>query len=157
MKNTLVVVSDLGGFKAYRLDADQMNSTPRLDLLEEFNNAAAHRKMNDRLSDVGGRFPRRTGASNGCAMSDGERHNIELESRRRHVRQMATRLNSLMQSPGVEQCYLAASREMNHQLLEELNPDVRAKIGVNVSADLMKVDKSELLRHFRARAVTLRH
>jgi len=154
MKNTLVVVSDLGGYKAYRLEADQFNSTPRLDLLEEFNNTAAHGRLVEKVSDLSGRFPRRTGASHAGAMSAGERHNIVLEQRKRHVRTMANRLNLLMQRPGVEQCYLAASREMNHQLLEELEPQVRAKIGVNVPADLMKVSKAELLRRFRARAVT---
>ena len=62
---------------------------------------------------------------------------------------MATELNTLMRNGEIEQCWLAASRELNRQLLEELDPQVRAKIGVNIPADLMKVSKSELLEHFR--------
>ena len=67
-------------------------------------------------------------------MSDGERHNIELESRKRLVRQLAQRLNALVRGKEVERCLLAASREINHQLLEELEPQVRAKIEKNVPA-----------------------
>jgi hypothetical protein len=82
-------------------------------------------------------------------MSDGERHNIDLERRKRLVRQLAQRLNSLMKTAGIERCYLAASREINHQLLEELDAGIRARIEKNLPADLTKTDKSELLRHFQ--------
>jgi hypothetical protein len=81
-------------------------------------------------------------------MSDGERHNIELESRKRLVRQLAQRFNALARGPDVERCLVAASREINHQLLEELEPQVRAKIEKNVSADLTKLERAEILRHF---------
>ena len=37
MNNKLVVVTDLGSFKAYKLEADSLHSTPRLELIEEFN------------------------------------------------------------------------------------------------------------------------
>jgi hypothetical protein len=81
-------------------------------------------------------------------MADGERHNIELESRKRLVRQLAQRLNILARSPDIERCFLAASREINHQLLEELEPQVRAKIAKNVPADLTKLERTDILRHF---------
>jgi len=150
MKKTLVVVTDLGGFKAYRLEDDGMHSTPRLELLAEFINAEAQVRIGEQVSDLSGRFPRRTGASPATgAMSDGERHNIELERRKRGVRELADRLNSLMRDDNVEQCWLAASRGINHPLLDELDPAARAKIGVNVPMDLMKVNKSDLLGHFR--------
>ena len=101
------------------------------------------------MTDLSGRFPRRTGAPNTAgAMSDGERHNIELESRKRLVRQLAQRLNALVRGTDVERCLLAASREINHQLLEELEPQVRAKIEKNVPADLTKLERAEILRHF---------
>src|ERR1041385_3583331 len=132
MKNTLVVVTDLGGFKAYRLEKDRQFSNPRLELLEEFANPDAPRKLVEQVSDFAGRFPRRTNPGASSAMSDGERHNIELEKRKRGVRRLATRLNSLMSDPDVEQCFLAASREINRKLLEELESSARAKIGLNI-------------------------
>ncbi len=149
MKNTLVVVADLGCFKAYRLENHQAHQSPRLELVEEFTNADAHGKLVDKVSDLAGRFPRRTGAPNTTgAMSDGERHNIELESRKRLVRQIAQRLNVLVRAKEIERCLLAASREINHQLLDELEPQVRAKIEKNVQADLTKLERAEILRHF---------
>jgi hypothetical protein len=149
MKNTLVVVADLGCFKAYRLENDDPNRTPRLEPVLEFNNADAHDKLGDKVTDLSGRFPRSTGAAHPTgAMSDGERHNIELESRKRLVRQHAQRLNALARSKDVHRCLLAASREINHQLLDELEPQVRAKIEKNLPADLTKLERAQILRHF---------
>jgi hypothetical protein len=148
MKNTLVVVADLGCFKAFKLENNHLTRTSRLELLEQHDNADAHGHLVDKVSDLAGRFPRGTGMKAGGAMSDGERHNIELEARKRLVRQLAQRLNSLARGHEVENCLLAASKEINHQLLEELEPQVRAKIQKNVSADLTKLERTEILRHF---------
>ena len=149
MKNTLVIVTDLGCLKAYRLDNHQSNQTPRLELVEEFNNPAAHGKLVDKVTDLSGRFPRSSGMPNATGvMSDGERHNIELESRKRMVRQIAKRVNALARPGEIERCLLAASREINHQLLEELEPQVRAKIANNIPADLTKLPQAEILGRF---------
>jgi len=149
MKNTLVVVTDLGCFKAFRLQNTHPNRAARLELVDEFNNAQAHSHLVDKLSDSAGRFPRGTGARGASgAMSDGERHNIELESRKRLVRQLADRLNSMARGQEVERCFLAASKEINHQLLGQLDPRVRAKIEKIVPADLTKLDRTQILRHF---------
>jgi hypothetical protein len=149
MKNTLVIVTDLGGFKAYRLEKHQPKPTRRLMPIEEFDNADAHGKLVEKVTDLSGRFPRRTGASGASgAMSDGERHNIELEARKRMVRQLAQRLNALARTQDFDSCLLAASREINHQLLQELDPQVRAKIAKIVPADLTKLERTEILRHF---------
>jgi hypothetical protein len=149
MKNTLLVVADLAGFKAFKLENNNpLHRSPRLEFAAQFDNPDAHSRLGDRVSDLAGRFPRGTGRKAGGAMSDGERHNIELETRKRWVRQLAQRINSLAGGQEIESCFLAASREINHQLLEELEPRVRAKIEKNVSADLTKVERAELLRHF---------
>src|SRR5215471_16701417 len=126
--NTLLVVADLGGFKAFRLENNDGQRTPRLEFLEQYDNQQAHGRLVDRVSDLSGRFPRGTGMKAGGAMSDGERHNIELESRKRLVRQLAQRLNSLARNKEIERFFLAASREINSQLVGELEPQVRAKL-----------------------------
>jgi hypothetical protein len=148
MKNTLLVVADLGGYKAFRLDNNQLNRAPRLELLEQYENPDAHGRIVDRVSDLSGRFPRGTGMKAGGAMADGERHNIELESRKRLVRHLAQRLNALARNPEIDRCLLAASREINHQLLNELEPQVRGKVEKNVPANLTKIDQGDLLQHF---------
>lgn len=148
MKNTLVLVTDFAGYKAYRLENEQPYSSARLELLEEYTDSEAHRRLVEQVSDLSGRFPRGGARSAAAAMSDGERHNIELEKRKRGVRKLAGRLDPLMQDPKIEQCFLAASREIMHPLLAELSPGARSKIGMNIPADLMKASKVDLLRHF---------
>jgi len=156
MKNTLLVVADLGGFKAFRLhnEEEQINNqvhlkrSPRLEFIEEFHNPAAHGRLVDKVSDLSGRFPRGTGLKGGGAMADGERHNIELESRKRLVRQLAQRVNVLARSQDIERCFLAASKEINHQLVEELDPVVRAKVEKNVPADLTKTERADIMSFF---------
>jgi protein required for attachment to host cells len=148
MKNTLLVVADLAGYKAFRLELTDLNRTPRLQLLDEFENPEAHGHIGERVSDLSGRFPRSTGMKGTGAMSDGERHNMELEARKRMVRQLAQRINVLARSQEIERCFLAASKEINGQLLEGLDPQVRTKIEKNIPADLTKLEQTAILRHF---------
>jgi len=144
MKNTLLVVADLAGYKAYKLAPnDQPNRAPRLELIEQFENGRAHDRLVDKVSDLAGRFPR-----TGGTMSAGERHNIELETRKRLVRQLGQRINTLARQQEIERCMLAASREINSQLIGELESQVRDKIIKNVSADLTKLERGDILRHF---------
>ena len=150
MKKTLIVVADLAGFKLFRLDNDSPHSSPRLDLIEHFQLNEARHRLIDQVTDLSGRFPRSAGRNGAGAMSDGERHNIELEQRKRCVRKMAERLNWLIRDPEVDRCFLSASREINNLLHDELELRVRNKIGLNIPADLTKLDKASLLQHFSA-------
>jgi hypothetical protein len=138
----MVVVTDLGSLKAYRVTYTRVRGTPRLELVESFEPASAHEKLTDRLSDQAGRYRVPGGR---MAMSYGENHKIQLELRKRLVKQLARQLNTLLREDGLDACYLAASKEINHQLLNELEPPLRRKITKNVPADLTKLDKSELL------------
>lgn len=152
MKNKWLLVADLASFKAYRVETSRFTRRPRLELMEAFDNAEAHSRLVDKVSDQSGRFPKGMGA-NGSAgvMSDGERHNIELEQRKRLARRLAGKVNALMRRDDFDTCFFAASKEINHQILEEVEPRLRAKIEKNVAADLTKINKSELLQHFTAR------
>jgi hypothetical protein len=145
MKSTLVVVADLSCFKAFKVENHQPGRPPRLEPIEHFDNPEAHSHLVDKVSDLSGRFPKGT---IGGAMSDGERHNIQIEARKRFVRQLAQRLNAIARNPEIEACFLAASKEINHQLLLELEPQVRAKVTKNVSADLTKLDRVDILSRF---------
>ncbi len=149
MKNKWLLVADLASFKAYRVETSRFTRHPRLELMEAFNNESAHDRLIDTVSDLAGRFPKGAGpnAANG-AMSQGERHNIVLEQRKRLARRLVERMNTLMRRDDFESCYFAASKEINHQILEELPPQLRAKIQKNLAADLTRIEKSKLLGHF---------
>ena len=146
MTNKLLVVTDLGSFKAYKLEANSLHSTPRLELIEELNLASAHGKMVDQVSDLAGRYHNPTMGK--WSTTWGERHNIELERKRRLIKQVAASLTDLLRRDGAEGCYLAASKEINHQIIAELPREARAKIEKIVPCDLTKAEKSDLLKHF---------
>lgn len=146
----MIVVTDLEQLKAYRLDDDPLHSSPRLELIEQFNTGAA-RRIPQQATKLAGGSPHNAPARDLIGgMSPGERHNVELEQRKRCTRKLAGEINSLLQSSEVDRCYLATSREISNTLMNELNPQVRNKIEIAVSADLTKVHKAELLGHFRS-------
>jgi len=146
MNNKLVVVTDLGSFKAYKLETNEPHSTPRLELIEEFNLIDAHVKISNQTTDLAGRY--HTPVMGKWATPRGERHNIELERKRRLIKQVAHAINDLLQRNAAEGCYLAASKEINHQILAELPRGARSKIEKLIPCDLTKAEKTELLRHF---------
>lgn len=146
MNNKLLIVTDLGSFKAYRLEASSLHSTPRLELVEEFNFVDAHGKFSDHISDLAGRY--HAPAMGKWATPWGERHNIELERKRRLIKQVAQAIVELLRKSGTVGCYLAAGKEINHQILDELPREVRAKIEKIVPCDLTKAERSEIFRHF---------
>lgn len=154
MKSKWLLVADLASLKAYKVENSAPTRKPHLELVDAFENSEAHNRLVDKVSDLAGRFPKGMGpnGSSAGAMSDGERHNIELENRKRLVKRLVERVSSLMRRDDLYSCCLAASREINNQLLEEIEPRLRAKIEVNIAADLTKIDKSELLRYFAERA-----
>ena len=150
MRSTLVVVADLGNFKAYYWDGNELHSTPRLELVEAFEAVDARSKrvrntltVLERRSANGGSNPKLPGAG-----SDGEQHNMHLEKRRRLVRQMADGLTGLLRPEKIERCFFAAPQEVNQQIVDHIPADVRRKIEKNLALDLTKLDKSTLIDHF---------
>lgn len=149
MKTKWVVLADLGSMKAYKIDNSSENSHPRLELLDSFENPEVHSKLSEKVTDQAGQFARGSrGAGAGHEIASGERHNIELEQRRRWVRQVSERIERVLRRADVEVCWFAASKEINHQILEELSHEATAKIERNTTANLSKIEKSELLSHF---------
>ncbi|MCS7338906.1 MAG: host attachment protein, partial [Verrucomicrobiae bacterium] len=135
-----------GLLRAYKLSRDDTDPRPRLELVDEVELKEAHHRVTDMVSDQAGRFA----SSAHPGASAGERHNIELEHRKRLIKQLADHVAVLLRREHVETCYLAASKEINHKILDLLPHDVRAKITKNIAADLTKLGKAELLERFAA-------
>jgi len=98
------------------------------------------------VTDQAGRY--HNGMHGKMATPWGEPHNLELEERKRRVRLVAHELDTILRDGNVDGCWLAASKEINHQVLAELGPHSRAKILKNIPSDLTRTDKSQLLGHF---------
>ena len=149
----MIVATDLGTFKAYRLLHTHLH-TPRLEVIEQVEFVDAHGKLGDKQTDQAGRYKVPT---QDMAMSYGERQKIELELRRRLIKQAAEQLRSVVANREVETCYFAASSEINDQILDEAGPEVRRKIEKNLGCNLANAEKGELLRHFLEPATTPAH
>lgn len=148
MMTKLLVLADLGKFKAYRFNNGRNFSTPQLELIEAWDTNVAHHLGAD-VTDQAGQF--RKGHSEGASpSSDGEQHNIDLERRRRAVKRVARRIGELLRSEPVEGCYLAAASEINKTLIDELDQDARARIHKNVTANLTSLKPAEVIAHFCA-------
>ena len=149
MRNKWVVLADLGSMKAYKVDDNNLNSHPRLELLETYENPEVHSKLSETLSDQAGQFARGSrGAGASHEIACGERHNIELEQRRRWIRQLTDRISQVLRRGDLDVCWFAAGKEINKQILDELPQELHAKIERNVPANLTKLEKLELLGRF---------
>jgi hypothetical protein len=145
MKNKLVIITDLGLLKAYRIELTPKH-TPRLKPLKEIVLEPAHQRVTEMVTDMAGRHVAPTAKSWGAPMIDD--HNLKLETERRLIKQIAKHIERLVERHGHAGCWLAAHKEINHEILQELPKAVRDRIEKNLPRDLAKVEKKELLEYF---------
>ena len=149
MKKKLLVLADLGHFKAYQFEQDNSYSTPRLQLLEEWATDVP-RHVSQQLSDQAGQFRKGTTAGGPSNLSDGEEHNFDLERRRRALKTVAAHMRELLRKdePDLDGCYFAAGPEINSAILEALDPQSRARIQKNVCANLTRLNPEQVIARF---------
>ncbi len=148
--SSLVIVTDRGGLKAYRVDETPTRG-PSLQLVQAFNITDAHGKLVDKLSDVAGRFP----VSNGVGghhrgASVAERTQIEVETDRRIQKELADQITKIVSSNGKEGWSFAAPAEIHSAIVDLLPPAVRERIVEHVKSDLLKVEPAKLISRFRS-------
>ena len=147
--NKLVVLTDLGTFKAFRLEQDQTSSTPRLQAVETYKNSDGDHRISRGTTDQAGQFSK--GSRTFAAINDGangERTNICLENERRSVKQIAETMSKLLSGGEFESCYFAASNEINREIVDSLTPEARKKIEKNLHCNLVNAPKDEVLKQF---------
>ncbi|MFT5467042.1 MAG: hypothetical protein ACI8UO_002145 [Verrucomicrobiales bacterium] len=143
--NTLIITTDLGRLKAFRVVHAPDEPSPTIDLIREDDFANDHSRFANRDTDQAGQFP-----SGGSGMAAGERHGEETEARRVQLEQLAAAVDQQAQSEPDAAIFLAAPKPVNQQLLGLLTPDVRGRIAKNLALDLTKEPKLELLRRFES-------
>jgi len=141
----LLLATDLGTLKAYRLEFT-LQDTPRLEELETAVLEDAHTRVSDTVTDLAGR--RATPTQKNWSATLGDDHNLELESRRRLIRQLASHIERLVQGRDYQSCWLAAPKEIAHQVLDELSQSARNRIKRMIPGDLTKATPKELLDQF---------
>lgn len=142
----IIIVADLGHFKAYEVSKNPLES-PRIELKRSYDIIGAHGRMREKLSDEAGRFAMKGGKKG--LKGYGEPHNIELENRKKLIKQIASDINELIKNEKPSEWHLAASKSINNQILDNLEPAIKELLGKNIMADLTKKHKSELLDYFK--------
>ncbi len=147
----VIIAVDLGHFKAYRVTKDPFEKSPKTELIKSYDSIEARLKLSDKLSDAAGRY-RQAGGRNGKAAGFGEAHNLETETEKRLIEQIAEDINELIAKEKCEKWYLAAGKNINSQIVENLEPAVKAKLDKNIPSNLTKAGKTDLLDHFAREA-----
>jgi len=148
MNETLVIVADLGRLKAYKFGST-VRGTPRLELSEQFALEEGHRRVRDEVTDSAGRRGVPTQGNRGAPLADA--HNLELETERRMVKEIGRHIERLARNhPGLG-IHFAAHKEINRAVIEALPRPVRERLQSNLSLDLTKASKEELIGYFVAR------
>jgi hypothetical protein len=144
--NEIIILADLGHFRAYRISKGAMDRT-KIDLIESFDTLEGHGKLGEKVTDSAGRFGVDGGRIKG-GTGFGEPHNIELETKKRLIKLIARDISSLIERENCQKWYFAASKMINNQIVDNLNHNIQKKLQKNISSNLTKIDKSEILQHF---------
>ncbi len=147
MKTKLLIVTDLGLLKAFKLELRDSGS-PHLTLLEEHILEPAQQHWGEQITDSAGRRAAPAGNMGGATMADA--HNLELETKRRLTRQIAQRIETLAAANATEPCWLAAHKEILRPVIESLSNRVQGRIEKKVPSDLTKLEPRQVLDHFLA-------
>lgn len=142
----VIIAVDLGHFKAYKV-TKQEHESPKIQLIESYDSIEAHGKLSDKLSDTAGRFGV-GGGKNGAAKGYGEPHNMELEMEKKTAKLISNDINAIIKKEGSPKWYLAASKMINSQILDNLDAGVKAKLDKNIMSNLTKTDKEDIMKHF---------
>ena len=143
--NLLMIVTDLGRMKAYRItrDEDDPTTSPAFEDLVDDDLKNLHSRKSERVTDQAGRFP-----SGRTGLAAGEKHNEEKEALQSQLDSIVERINDVAKREPGKIC-LAAPQPMHRKLLDALRPEVRERVFRDLALGLVKAPKLELLQRFQ--------
>ena len=147
LNNTLLIVADRGGLKAFRVEA-RPNGKPGLHQIDSDYEQDAHGRYDDKVTDRAGRFK-----GSGLGQNQGgsaDHSKIDMENDRRAVKHIAERINELVNKEKPEAWLLAVPAQIARLLEEHLKPEVLKHLSETVHADLLREKSDEILGHFSA-------
>jgi hypothetical protein len=142
----MIVVVDLGHFKAYQLTKTDQ-ATPRLELIDSFDLVGAHGRMSDKVTDGPGKFGGR-GGGDWSAKGYGEPHAAASEEQKRQIKMLSQAISTQVRQCNPDSWCLAAERSILKQLVDALDQDAAARLAKQVAANLTKADKDEIVQRF---------
>lgn len=142
MTPKLVIVTDLGLFKAYRLETTP-RGTPRLVDIATIRLEEAHHRIVEQVRDLAGQRGAPTNTAWGAPVTDD--HNLRLELKRRLIRKLADHVQHFATIANHDAIWIAVPAEIHHALLEELPNPIRSRVEKLVPRDLVKLPKRDLI------------
>ena len=143
---SLLIVSDRGGLRAYKVEPNP-DRGPGLHLLDSFESQDGHGHLKDKVTDRAGRFQGAQTAGRHIGGAD-EHGTIDIENDRRACKQVAGRINELVKREKPESWLLAVPAQIQQMMFEHLDSGVVKHLGQTVKADLVKVEPAKLANHF---------
>ena len=148
--SSLVIVTDRGSLKAYRVNETPTRG-PSLELVQAFNMTDAHGRLVDKVSDLAGRFPVTEGAgAHRGPSSIAERTQLATEMDHRIQKELADHIAKIVSQNGKDGWSFAAPAEIHAAIVDLLPADVRQRIVEHVKSDLVKIEAAKLISHFRS-------
>ena len=145
----LIVAVDLGHFRAFRVREEPVGRG-KIELVESYDSVEAHGKLLDKITDQAGRF-RLSGGRNGMsnAKGYGEPHNLKIEMDKRLIKLIASDINTVLgREDNYDEWHFAAPDEINGRIIEAVDPKFMKSLGRNITANLTKAKKLDVLKRF---------
>ena len=145
--NTILIVADRGGLKAFRVE-ERPNQKHGLHQIDSDYEQDAHGHYDDKVTDRAGRFK-----GSGLGQNQGgsaDHSKIDMENDRRAVKHIAERINEIVDKEKPEGWRLAIPAQVSKLLVDHLKPEVRQHLTETVHADLLRAESADILGHFSA-------
>lgn len=142
----IVIIADLGHFKAYNYQTTP-KKTGNLKLIDSYETVEAHTRLSDRVTDSAGSFGE--AGSSGWTKGKSEAHTLEQETERRIINNIVESIKFVLTSSRCKSWYLAASQKINARILEGLGTEHKNLLKKNITANLTKSGKDEILKHIQ--------
>jgi len=152
MKNTFIVLADLGHLRAFQAQKAEPGRGREFDLKEIKMAPLKHvpSPISDQVTDQAGRFA--TGGAAGSAreggMSHGEAHNLQTEDERRLIQKLAGRIDAVIAKRSPVRWILAAPAAILPRVKEALHPTSKQNLAETQAADLTKLSVKQVEARF---------
>ena len=141
---SILIVADRGHFLAYSVIETPRGASARLvessDLIE------GHERLSEKLTDKAGSFP--ISGIGGNANSSAERMTLAAELECRTFRDIAKRIETIVNDKQPESWGFAAPSEINGAILDGIDTKIHQRLTRNLHRDLTRLPPQEMLHRF---------
>jgi len=152
MKNTFIVLADLGHLRAFEPQAAEPGVGREFDLKEIKLAPLSHvpSPIGEQVTDQAGRFATSggPGSPRGCGMSHGEAHNLQTEDEKRLIQKLAERIDAVIAKRTPTRWLLAVPAAILPRVRDALHPTSKQKLVETQAADLTKLSLKQVEARF---------